>query len=219
MTAFPYIYEQRSIQSFVVQHFEQTLKGFGDWDGLAVTGKVLPAALILSFILGFLPLPGLAQGGGNEVTVMLPGDVPLVLVKVPAGTFMMGSPEYERGNDFFDNEPLHEVTLTQDYYLGKTEITQQQWQAVTGTPMRTECGDLTVGDDYPVYCVTWDRIAGPGGFNEKLNELLETEVFRLPTEAEWERAARADTSTRFSHGDVLQCSDDCEALLNRLLGA
>jgi formylglycine-generating enzyme required for sulfatase activity len=123
----------------------------------------------------------------------------------------MGSPEDERGNDVFDNEPLHEVTLTQDFYLGKTEMTQQQWQAVTGTPMRTECGNLTVGDDYPVYCVTWDRIAGPGGFNEKLNELLETEVFRLPTEAEWERAARADTSTRFSHGDVLQCSDDCEA--------
>ena len=180
MTAFPFIKQQRSSRS---------------------------SALILSFFLMLLPLAGLAQ---DEVTIMLPGDVPLVMVKIPAGTFMMGSPEDERGNDFFDNEPLHEVTLTQDYYLGKTEITQQQWEAVMGTPMRTECGDLTVGDDYPVYCVTWDRIAGPDGFNEKLNELLETNVFRLPTEAEWERAARADTSTRFSHGDVLQCSDECE---------
>ena len=55
MTAFPYIYEQRSIQSIVVQHFEQTLKGFGDCDGLAVTRNVRPAALILSFILMVLP--------------------------------------------------------------------------------------------------------------------------------------------------------------------
>lgn len=157
--------------------------------------------------LAFL-LPQLACA--DDVTIRLPGDVPMVLVKVPAGTFMMGSPEGERGN-FLANETLHEVTLTQDYYLGKTEITQKQWEAVMGTPMRSECGDSGVGDDYPVYCVTWDRIAGPDGFVEKLNEHLGTDVFRLPTEAEWERAARADTQTRFSHGDVLECSDECEA--------
>ncbi len=152
---------------------------------------------VLSFFLAFLLLPGLARGDVNEVTVMLPGDVPLVMVRIPAGTFLMGSPEGERGN-IFENETQHQVTLTQDYYMGKTEVTQQQWQAVTGTPMRTDppaCGDLRVGDDYPVYCVTWDRITGPDGFNEKLNELLETEVFRLPTEAEWEYATRAGTST------------------------
>ena len=138
----------------------------------------------------------------EEVTVTLPGGVPLVLVKVPAGTFQMGSPAGERG-DVFGNETHHQVTLTQDYYLGKTEITQAQWEAVMGTPMRTECGNLSVGDDFPVYCVTWNRIAGPGGFIEKLNAHLETDAFRLPTEAEWERAARADTTTRYSHGDAL----------------
>lgn len=146
----------------------------------------------------------------EEETIRLPGDVPMVLVKVPAGTFLMGSPAGERGN-VFDNETQHQVTLTQDYYVGKTEVTQEQWEAVMGTPMRAECGATAVGDQFPVYCVTWNRIAGPGGFLEKLNAHLGTDVFRLPSEAEWERAARAGTTTRFSHGDVLECSDECEA--------
>lgn len=145
----------------------------------------------------------------KEVTVKLPGDVEMVLVSVPAGTFLMGSPEGERGN-VFNNETQHEVTLTQDYFLGKTEVTQAQWEAVMGEPMRSDCGNDAIGDDYPVFCVTWDRIAGPDGFIERLNEHLGTDVFRLPTEAEWERAARAGTTTRFSHGDVLECSDECE---------
>jgi formylglycine-generating enzyme required for sulfatase activity len=158
----------------------------------------------------FLSLLLPAAAFGETVTITLPGEVPLTMVKVPAGTFMMGSPEGERGN-VFDNETQHQVTLTQDYYLGKTEVTQRQWEAVMGTPMRADCGDIAVGDEFPVYCVTWDRIAGAGGFIEKLNQHLGDNLVRLPTEAEWERAARADTTTRYSHGDVLECSDECEA--------
>jgi len=165
--------------------------------------------VILGILLAFMLAPKavLAQ---EEVTVMLPGDVPMVLVKVPAGTFMMGSPQGERGN-FLANESLHQVTLTQDYYLGKTEVSQAQWEAVMGTAMPASCANSVAGDNYAVHCLTWNMIAGPGGFVEKLNELIGTTDFRLPTEAEWERAARADTSTRFSHGDVLECGDDCEA--------
>jgi len=162
--------------------------------------------LLILLLLFLMPQTVLAE----EVTVYLPGNVEMVLVKVPAGTFMMGSPEGERGN-VLDNESQHEVTLTQDYYLGKTEVTQKQWEAVMGTPMRMDCGEPAVGDDYPVYCVTWDRINGPGGFMEKLNEYLGTMDFRLPTEAEWERATRANTTTRYSHGDALECGDNCEA--------
>jgi len=147
---------------------------------------------------------------GDEITVMLPGEVPLVMVRIPAGTFLMGSPEGERGN-VFDNETQHQVTLTQDYYIGQTEITQQQWQAVMGSAMPTSCGDSGVGDEYPLYCVTWTEIAGPEGFIDTLNQQQGSTAFRLPTEAEWERATRAGTTTRFFYGDVLECDDLCGA--------
>jgi formylglycine-generating enzyme required for sulfatase activity len=178
---------------------------------LITMGLVMTAAVpVLAQEVDNTNLSSAGHLAREEITVMLPGDVPLVMVRIPAGTFLMGSPEGERGN-VFDNETQHQVTLTQDYYLGKTEVTQQQWQAVMGTPMRTECGTDGVGDDYPVFCVTWRRIAGAGGFLEKLNQQQGTTSFRLPTEAEWERAMRAGTTTRFSHGDVLHCGDDCEA--------
>ena len=81
------------------------------------------------------------KGRAGEFTVLLPGGVPLTLVKVPAGTFQMGSPKGERGN-LLDNETQHQVTLTHDYYLGKTELTLPQWTAVMGLHLSTECNDL-----------------------------------------------------------------------------
>ena len=149
-------------------------------------------------------------GGGPEITVTLPGGVSLTLVRIPAGTFMMGSPTTERGRD--SDETQHQVTLTQDYYLGKTEVTQRQWHAVMGTPMPTSCGSYGTGDNHPVYCVSWDDICGGAtgssctstSFIGKLNAHLAATgqpgagKFRLPTEAEWERAARGGTTGPFS---------------------
>ncbi len=154
-------------------------------------------------------------GGGTEMVISLaPGDaVTMTLVYVPPGTFHMGSPTAERGRSSY--EDLHEVTLTQGYFVGKYEVTQGQWQAVTGTPMPTECGSYGVGADYPVYCASWNDIAGAGGFVAALNAYLastgQATGFRLPTEAEWERAARGGNQDRFSHGDVLECDDSCGA--------
>ena len=135
----------------------------------------------------------------EEFTVLLPGGVPMTLVKVPAGTFLMGSPEGEQGN-ILGNEIQHQVTLTHDYYLGKTELTMDQWTAVMGSSLSTECSETFGWGVRPVSCVSWNQIAGPGGFIEKLNQHLETTRFRLPTEAEWEWAARAGTTTRYAHG-------------------
>ncbi len=148
-----------------------------------------------------------------ELTVTLPGGVPLELILVPAGTFLMGSPLDERGR--YDREDLHQVTLTSAHYVGKYEVTQGQWAAVMGTPAWTTCdgGPYGVGDDYPVYCVPWEWVATASGcFLDQLNAYLastgQATGFRLPTEAEWERAARAGNQYRFSHGDVLECDDN-----------
>lgn len=152
-------------------------------------------------------------GRGEEITVYLPGDVPLELVYIPEGTFEMGSPTGERSRGaVHGSEDLHQVTLSEGYYLGKYEITQAQWQALMGSNPSSGHG---VGPNHPVYYISWESIAGPDGFVERLNNHLDATGqpgaghFRLPTDAEWERAARAGTQTRFSYGDVLECDDVC----------
>ena len=121
----------------------------------------------------------------------------------------MGSPSDERGRlDGYD-WPLHEVTLTQAFYLGKYETTQAQWEAVMGSNPSTDSkkarlyGTYGVGDDYPVYYVSWYDCQT---FIERLNG-MGLGTFRMPTEAEWEYACRAGTDTRFSFGDALECDD------------
>jgi formylglycine-generating enzyme required for sulfatase activity len=141
---------------------------------------------------------------GREVTFTLPGGVPLVMIGVRAGSFQMGSPTTERGRS--DDETLHTVTLTKDYYVGKYEVTQAQWQAVMGS---NPSHFSSSGGGCPVEQVSWDDIRGADGFLARLNRLLGTTKFRLPTEAEWERAARAGTQTRFSFGDALDGDDAC----------
>jgi len=168
-------------------------------------------------------LTGAYARASDEITITLPGDVPLVMVRIPAGTFTMGSPEAELGRSA-DEGPQHQVTISEDFYLGKYEVTQAQWQSVMGTPRPTGCDDYGVGDDYPVYCVSWTDICGDitdcgaaDGFLKRLNDhLLATGqadggTLRLPTEAEWEYAARAGTTTRFSFGDASECPEPCGA--------
>ncbi len=131
----------------------------------------------------------------NAESILLPGNVPLEMLWIPPGSFMMGSPDDEQ--DSFANEgPQHEVTFAEGFWMGKYPITQAQWQAVMGdNPSRF------IGANRPVERVTWDDIRMEGGFLDELNAILPGYNFRLPSEAEWEYAYRAGTTTRFYWGD------------------
>ena len=151
--------------------------------------------VIMFILICLFPGWGNAQGT-STLTVTIPGLAsgakPLEMILIPAGTFMMGSPESEP--DHFEIEqPQHQVTITQPFYMGKYEITQAQWQAVMGNnPANNKSGN-----NYPVELVTWDDCQE---FISTLNT-LGLGTFRLPTEAEWEYACRAGTTTRFYWGN------------------
>lgn len=115
----------------------------------------------------------------NAQTITVNG-VSFTMIAVQGGTFTMGATA-EQGSDIWDNEkPTHKVTLS-DYMIGETEVTQELWEAVMGTNP-----SYFKGTNLPVELVTWEDCQT---FINKLNELT-GENFRLPTEAEWEFAAR-----------------------------
>ena len=122
----------------------------------------------------------------NTISIPVKDGISIDMVRVEAGTFTMGAtPEMK---DPFDNEkPTHQVTLTNDYYIGKYEVTQALWQAVMGNnPSGFK------GDNLPVEKVSWDDCQE---FISKLNKMT-GKKFRLPTEAEWEYAARGGKKSR-----------------------
>jgi sulfatase modifying factor 1 len=112
---------------------------------------------------------------------------------IPPGTFMMGSPSDEI--DRYHDEILHEVILTTEFCLAETACPQELWQAVMGSnPSRFK------GTKRPVENVNWDECQE---FIRRLNQKEGTGKYRLPTEAEWEYACRANTTTPFNTGDNL----------------
>ena len=129
------------------------------------------------------------------------------MVWIPPGTFTMGSPGSERGR-LSDEGPQTEVTISRGFWLGKYELTQREYESVMGSNPSTFKGDL----ERPVERMSWynavaycealaqrERSAGrlPAGYE-----------YRLPTEAQWEYACRAGTTSRFSFGDALGCNND-----------
>lgn len=123
-------------------------------------------------------------------------SIGMELVLIPPGKFIMGSPPSEK--DRHEDENQFEVTLTKPFYLAKTEVTQGQWRAVMGTTPWMDQSDLREGDDYPATNVSWHDARA---FCKKLSEKEKKYEYRLPSEAEWEYACRAGTTTRFSFGD------------------
>jgi len=110
----------------------------------------------------------------------------------------MGSPPSEPMRS--DDEPLHEVELTQGYWLGETTCTRALWEVVMGNnPSRFQEGSDT--GERPVGRVSWEDCQV---FLQRINELVPGLALRLPTEAEWERACRAGTETPFSFGENIR---------------
>jgi formylglycine-generating enzyme required for sulfatase activity/mono/diheme cytochrome c family protein len=156
----------------------------------------------------FIPLPepgsgqvGLASGATpTHGKPFIVAGLVLEMLPIPAGEFLMGSPSSEPARE--DEEILHKVTLTQGFWLGKYEVTQAQWERVMGTaPSQFK------GATLPVETVTWDDAMQ---FCEKLTQMEKVAgrlpkgyIYTLPTEAQWEYACRAGTTTAYSFGDTI----------------
>lgn len=133
-----------------------------------------------------------------KLSLALGPGVTLELIGLPAGEYVMGgAPGDERASP--TEEFRHRVRISRPFYLGKTEVTRSQWHAVM--PERRAAPGET--DDSPVTGIIWTEATNYTALlTERFGNLLPTGmVFRLPTEAEWEYAARAGTTTRYSFGD------------------
>ena len=125
--------------------------------------------------------------------VNLSDSVTMKFVLIPPGSFLMGSPANEAKRD--SGETQHKVTLTKGFYLGVYLVTQEQWQAIMGSNPSKFKGERNL----PVENVSWIDCQE---FLKKLSE-REGHKYRLPTEAEWEYACRAGTTTPFYCGETI----------------
>ena len=119
-------------------------------------------------------------------------SINMEFIHVPAGTFLMGSRDLEQRSS--KEKPRHTVHISKPFYFGKYEVTQKQWLTVMGNINPSNF----LSPDRPVDEVSWDDVQA---FIQKLNAIEKTNSYRLPTEAEWEYAARAGSETSYSYGD------------------
>ncbi|MBQ7590553.1 MAG: SUMF1/EgtB/PvdO family nonheme iron enzyme [Verrucomicrobia bacterium] len=150
-----------------------------------------------------------AENGSKDFTIPISGNVNLDMIWIEPGTFIMGSPEDELGR--WGCEAQHKVTLTKGYWLGKYAVTQAQYKAIMGSnPSNFK------GDNNPVDNVTWyDAVS----FCEKLTaqekkagRLPQGYEYTLPTEAQWEYACRAGTTTALNSGKDLSDRNECSEM-------
>jgi uncharacterized protein (TIGR02996 family) len=130
-----------------------------------------------------------------QKTLQLPGGGSMTLSFIPPGSFLMG------GTDHDDEKPIHKVTLTKGFFVGVHPVTQAQWKAVMGTdPSHFK------GDDRPVESVSWDDSQE---FCARLTAILKSITVELPSEAMWEYACRAGTTTEYYTGDGEEALKRC----------
>ena len=178
------------------------------WGGSVSDRTTEGFAPLFEYVASLVPvesdLPAVDLPIANPDSSEFTNSVGMEFVQMPTGTFWMGSPadeedrEATRGGDY-GNETRHSVTISRSFYLGTYEVTQTQWEAVMQDNPSTyvECGG-----DCPVETVFWSDTQE---FIRRLNEREDTHTYRLPTEAEWEFAARGGTQTAYHFGnDVSQ---------------
>ena len=151
-------------------------------------------------VLGMVLLCGIAQAAEPKTVT---NTIGMELVSIPKGKFTMGSPVGEK--DHQDDVEQVAVTLTKSFWLGKTEVTQGQWQQVMDTEPWKGKERVQADKDFPVTYVWWDDAVEfcqtLTDFERKSGKLKANEEYRLPTEAEWEYACRAGTTAAFWVGD------------------
>jgi formylglycine-generating enzyme required for sulfatase activity len=132
-------------------------------------------------VLTFLCSPAMSETEAGKIFTSPTLGAKFVLV--PAGTFTMGSLSSQPGR--YGNETQHQVTISRSFYMQTTVVTQEQWKRVMGN---NPSGFSSCGDACPVEEVSWNDVQD---FINKLNSMEGTDKYRLPTEAEWEYAARS----------------------------
>ena len=179
-----------------------TQRGFATWAWLG---------LALAGVTG-----ALAEEPAQEPPKTLKNSIGLELVLIPAGEFDIGTPDSATYNPWPQEKPQHRVKITKAFYLGKFEVTQQEYEKVMGKnpsyfsktgKFKDHVKDLDTSQ-FPVEEVSWDDAQA---FCAKLSNLEEEKkagrVYRLPTSAEWEYANRAGTTTLFYFGDTVSFKD------------
>ena len=157
--------------------------------------RILGIVMVLGFV-GALSVNAQQVKAGKTEVIDLGKGVKLEMVLIPAGKFKMGSHASEEGRGIIETQ--HVVILTKPFYIGKYEVTQEQWETVMGNNP-----SYFKGAKLPVSSVSWDDCQK---FIKKLNGVTKGK-YRLPTEAEWEYACRAGTTTAYSFGSKITPKD------------
>jgi formylglycine-generating enzyme required for sulfatase activity len=133
----------------------------------------------------------------NKIGTVRTNEIGMKFAWIPAGSFLMGS---ETGDE--DEQNVHRVTFTRAFEMGIYEVTQGQWEQVMETTVSQQRDKVNpdwplrgVGENFPMYYVSWDEAQE---FVKRLNSLKDGYLYRLPTEAEWEYAARAGTTEDYA---------------------
>jgi formylglycine-generating enzyme required for sulfatase activity len=188
----------RSFEFRIWDLFRISSFGFRVWEHRTAAAAML---LVLAMSLTRAPDETHAQDGAKTIT----NAVGMKLALIPAGKFLMGSPADEAERDA--EELQHEVVISRPFYLGVHEVTQEQFQMVMGRNPSFFNQGRGGGPAHPVEQVRRQEAIE---FCKKLSELAAEKkagrVYRLPTEAEWEYACRAGTTTPFANGKALSAT-------------